>query len=248
MRAEKIAALRAVLSTPELARPVERVALGHAAVDVHLKGGLERGCLHEVFSVIGHEAVATGFATGLAIRMIGKKHLLWIRQDFSALEFGEISATGLLEFGLDPSRLLMFRAASSEDALRAANDALSCAALGAVMIEIPSDPKILDMTTSRRLTLACAQHKVTAFLLRLAARPGFNTAETRWQVRAASSFRQGENWGQPVFQVELLRNRHGSTGQWIMEWNGDERIFKAPDGSGKNTTTDRRPVVSATVD
>jgi hypothetical protein len=157
MRAEKIAALRASLAKPGLEEISRRIPLGHGAADLCLKGGLERGVLHEVFAAISHEAAATGFAAGLAARVAARKRLLWIRQDFSALEFGALSATGLLEFGIDPARLLLLCVADAADALRAANDALSCAALGAVVIEIPGKPKILDLMASRRLTLACAK-------------------------------------------------------------------------------------------
>ena len=95
MHIEKIAALRASLAKPGLEEASIRVPLGHAAADLCLKGGLERGVLHEVFAAIGHEAAATGFTAGLAARVAARKRLLWIRQDFSALEFGELSATGL---------------------------------------------------------------------------------------------------------------------------------------------------------
>ena len=228
MRAEKIAALRASLARPGLEEISARIPLGHAEADLCLKGGLKRGVLHEVFAATGHEAAATGFAAGLAARMAGGKRLLWIHQDFSALEFGELSATGLLEFGLDPSRLLLLCVANAVDGLRAANDALSCAALGAVVIEIPGQPKILDMMASRRLTLASAQKTVTAFLLRFGAEPDASTAETRWLVHAAFSKAQKENWGHPVFEASLVRNRHGRTGQWVMEWNCDDGLFQNP--------------------
>ena len=244
MQVKTIEALRAFLAKPELGDEVRlRVPLGHTMADLYLKGGLERGVLHEVFSVIGHEAAATGFAAGLAMRVSEAKHVLWIAQDFCATEFGALSATGLLELGFDPSRLLMLCVANADDGLRAAGDALTCRALGAVVIEVPGHPKILDMTTSRRLTLACAQNNVTAFLLRFAAKPSFSTAETRWLVRGAVSKTQ-ENWGQPIFQASLLRNRHGQTGEWMMEWCGDERIFKAP----HEAKADYRPLVSASVD
>jgi protein ImuA len=228
MRTEKIAALRASLAKPGLQEIFPRIPLGHSAADLCLRGGIERGMLHEVFAAIGHEAAATGFAAGLAARVAGNKPLLWIRQDFSAQEFGELSAPGFLELGLDPAHLFLLCVTDAADGLRAANDALSCAALGAVVIEIPGNPKILDMMATRRLTLACAHRAVTAFLLRLGARPDVSTAETRWLVRAASSLTQGENWGHPVFQVDLLRNRHGQTGNWIMEWKCDEGLFQNP--------------------
>jgi protein ImuA len=226
MRAEKIAALRASLAKPGLEEASPRIPLGHAAADLCLKGGLESGVLHD-------------FAAGLAARMAARKRLLWIRQDFSALEFGELSATGFLEFGIDPARLLLLCVGDASDALRAANDALSCAALGAIVIEIPGRPKILDLRASRRLTLASAQKTVTAFLLRFNAEPEASTAETRWLVRAGVSPPQAENWGHPVFEAGLVRNRHGRTGKWGMEWSCDDGLFKE---------ADRGAVVSAPAD
>ena len=245
MRAEKIAALRASLARPGLEEASIRVPLGHAAADLCLKGGLERGVLHEVFAGLGHEAVATGFTAGLAARVALGKRLLWIRQDFSALEFGELSATGLLEFGIDPECMLLLCVADAADALRAANDALSCAALGAVVIEIPGKPKILNLMASRRLTLAAAQKTVTAFLLRFNAQPEASTAETRWLVRAAASPPREENWGHPVFEAGLIRNRHGRTGEWVMEWSCDEGLFKEADRGAVVSAPSDRPVAAA---
>ncbi len=245
MRAEKIAALRASLAKPSLEEIPIRIPLGHAAADLCLKGGLKRGVLHEVFASIGHEAAATGFTVGLAARVAMGKHLLWIRQDFSALEFGELSATGFLEFGIDPARLLLLCVGDAADALRAANDALSCAALGAVVIEIPGKPKILDLMASRRLTLTCAQKNVTAFLLRFTTPPDASTAETRWLVRAAASPPQEENWGLPVFEAGLIRNRHGRTGEWVMEWSCDDGLFKEADRGAVVSAPCDRPAATA---
>lgn len=244
MHSHKIAALRASLTRPGLEETSIRIPLGHPAADLCLKGGLEPGVLHEVFAGLGHEAAATGFTAGLAARMAARKRLLWIRQDFSALEFGELSATGLLEFGIDPERMLLLRVADAADALRAANDALSCAALGAVVIEIAGTPKILDLMASRRLTLVCAQKSVTAFLLRFNAEPEASTAETRWLVRAAASPPQAENWGHPVFEAGLVRNRHGRTGEWVMEWNCDDDLFKEADRGAVVSAPCDRPVAA----
>jgi protein ImuA len=228
MRMEKMAALRAFLHKPGLEEALPRIPLGHGAADLCLKGGLPRGVLHEVFAVVGHEATATGFVAGLAARVAGNRQVLWIRQDFSALEFGELSAPGFVELGLNPEHLMLLCVPDAADGLRAANDALSCAALGAVVIEIAGKPKVLDLMATRRLTLACAQKAVTAFLLRLGAQPDASTAETRWLVRAAASPAGHENWGHPIFKADLLRNRSGTTGHWVMEWNCDEGLFQGP--------------------
>lgn len=241
--AAKRAALRSYLARAELEDPEThgRVPLGHDDADACLQGGLHRGGLHEIFAEGGHETTATGFAAALSFRVAASKHVLWIRQDFSAVEFGELAPTGLLELGLDPARLLQLRLADAADALRAGYDALSCAALGAVVIEIPGDPKILDLMASRRLTLASAQKGVAAFVLRFNAKSTASTAETRWHVRAARSSDKEENWGCLAFETELVRNRHGRTGHWIMEWDCDNGLFREPCGK---TATDSGAVVS----
>jgi hypothetical protein len=246
-RAAKIAALRAALARPELEDPQTHVhvPLGYDDVDASLRGGLCRGALHEIFAEGGHEAAATGFAAALSFLAGADKRVLWIRQDFSAIEFGDLAAAGLLELGLDPAHLLLVRLADAADVLRAASDALSCAALGAVVIELPGDPKILDMVANRRLTLASAQKGVTAFLLRFNAKPRLSTAETRWRVRAARSLDKEENFGSPVFETELVRNRHGGTGRWVMEWRCDDGLFQKPCGRGAEDTG---AVVSAPCD
>ncbi len=210
-------------------------------MDTCLKGGLRRGALHEVYAAgTGDEVAATGFAAGVAARLAGKRAILWIRQDFSALEYGELAATGLLELGLDPARVFLLRVGDVNDALRAASDALTCAGLGAVILEIRGQAKALDLVASRRLTLGAAQKNVAAILLRFAAKPDASTAETRWRVTAATSASQEEHWGRPRARVELLRNRHGQPGHWVMEWSTDDGIFREP--------ADRRVVVSASAD
>ena len=236
-RVENLTTLKAFLDKPGLEEAPIRTPLGYDEIDLCMKGGLQHGVLHEVFSATGHEAAATGFVACLASRAAATKHLLWIGQDFSAHEFGELSPTGLLELGLDPALMLLLTVTNASDGLRAANDALSCAALGAVVIEIPGSPKILDLVASRRLTLAATQKSVTPFLLRLSAQPDASTAETRWLVRGAASQTQNEDWGYPAFEASLVRNRHGKTGHWFMEWNCDGRIFQS-------STADHSAVVS----
>jgi protein ImuA len=220
-----------------------RVALGHADADATLQGGLAVGAMHEVFTDAGRQsAAATGFVAGLAGRVAARRPLVWVRQDFTEIESGALSMSGWAELGLDPRLLVTVRAADVDTALRTAADALACDALGAVVLEVWGQARQLDLVASRKLTLAAQASGVTGLLLRLAAEPQPSTAETRWIVRAAHSppaapltpaaalvpAAAWSAWGAPVFEAELVRNRHGPVGRWFMEWKCDECLFSKP--------------------
>jgi protein ImuA len=210
-----------------------RVALGHAEADATLQGGLALGAVHEVFTEAGRQsAVATGFVAGLAGRAAARRPLLWVRQDFAERESGALSLRGWGELGLDPRLLVTVRAPDVEAALRTTADALACDALGAVVLETLGESRQFDLVASRKLTLAARGSGVTALLLRVAATPSASTAETRWIVRSAHSppGTLWQIWGAPMVDAQLVRNRHGPNGHWIMEWKCDECLFReAPD-------------------
>src|SRR6201985_1133006 len=109
----------------------------------------------------------------------------------------------------------------------AVRSALACDALGGVVLEVWGQARQLDLVASRKLTLAAQASGVTALLLRVAAEPEASTADTGWILRAAHS-PPGSAWGAPVFDAQLVRNRRGPVGRWIMEWKCDECLFKKP--------------------
>jgi protein ImuA len=213
-----------------------KAPLGHADADATLQGGLALGAMHEVFADAGRQsAAATGFVAALAGRVsatqLPHRPLVWIRQDFTELESGAVSTCGLVELGLDPRPLVTVRAADVDHALRTAADALACDAVGAVVLEVWGDARQFDLTASRKLTLAAQASGATCLLLRMAAEPQPSTAETRWIVRAAHSpppSSPWSAWGAPLFDAQLVRNRHGPVGRWIMEWKCDECLFGKP--------------------
>jgi protein ImuA len=206
----------------------DRVTLGHGLADAALGGGLLRGVVHEIFAEGRQSAAATGFVAGLVRRVSARRPLLWVRQDFAELESGALSMSGFAELGLDPRLVVSVRAPDVASTLRTAADALACDALGAVVMEIWGETRQFDLVTSRKLTLAARMSGVTGLLLRPAAVPSPSTAETRWIVRAAHSppGKVWQAWGAPVLDTQLVRNRHGPTGQWIMEWKCDECLFR----------------------
>src|SRR3954470_11123321 len=244
-RTNTLAALRGSIDrieTPAQAGAPGRVALGHVDVDATLQGGLAVAAVHEVFAEGRQSATATGFIAGLAGRAAARRPLVWVRQDFTEIESGALSMRGLAELGLDPRLLVTVRAADVEAALRTAADALACDALGGVVLEVWGEARQLDLVASRKLTLAAQASGVTGLLLRLGAEPAPSTAETRWIVRAAHSppapsvmpspasmpAAAWSAWGAPMFDAQLVRNRHGPVGRWIMEWKCDECLFKKP--------------------
>jgi protein ImuA len=212
--------------------------LGHAEADSVLHGGLVRGALHEVFA---RDASASGFTICAAQRSNAGKRILWIVQDFSAIEHGAVSPSGLAELGIDPARFFLLRAADAADALRAGVDALSCSGLGAVIMELIGNPKVLDLVASRRLVLAAQNKSITAFLLRHDAASEPSAAQTRWQIRSLPSAAV-QDWGMPRFEAALVRNRQGETGHWVMEWNCDDGVFrKAVDQAAHHGAVVRAP-------
>jgi len=211
-----------------LAEENRKIPLGHTGADKALLGGILPGALHEIYAEERDTVSASAFAAMLALRVSkGRKFLLWVRQDFTSQLCGQLSPQGLNDLGLDPNRLLLVQTKNPGEALRAASDSLSCKALGAIVLEVWKHPKALDLVTSRKFTLRASASHVTIFLIRISA-PDImpSTAETRWLVRAMRTPSFVEDWGSPLFEASLLRNRHGHTGAWAMEWNCDARVFR----------------------
>lgn len=227
-RSERLVALRKALAAYE-AQGEESASERLSPSEMALGCALKRNALHEVYARDASSgAVAAGFAAGIAMRLGGNRPLFWITTDYATLEYGGVTGSGFLEFGIDPRQLVFVRLPKDDDALRAAGDILSCAYIGAVVLEIEGKVKTLDLVTSRRISLAAADRNIPAILLRLGSPPMPSAAETRWLVHAAPSPPPGEenDWGRAAFDVRLLRNRHGQTGEWRMEWDGEYGFFR----------------------
>ena len=190
--------------------------LGVAAIDEALGGGLVRGALHEIAAPSeAHLAAATGFALALAAREHAR--LVWIAEDMALAESGAPYGPGLDAFGLAPERLLTVAVARPRDLLWAMEEALRCRAVGVVIGEVRLG--VIDAVAVRRLSLAAAESGALALLLRAAPADEASTAATRWIVGAALN---------ACFAVELVRNRRGPIGTWILEWSdSDERFLLA---------------------
>lgn len=232
-RTEHIHALRQVLTRLDpvgQAGVTNRFAFGETALDDRLGGGLARGAIHEVFASRTPDApAAAGFVTGLVLRACGRAgHVVWIRQRHAQEETGKLYPPGLAEMGLVPENLTLVLVRDVADLLRAGLEAARCAALGAVVIEPWGHSKHLDMTATRRLSLAAGESGVTCLLFRVGTEPGPSAAATRWRVEAAPSRPLAAGApGFPALTATLLRHR-GGLGRtlWHLEWDRDTLSFR----------------------
>lgn len=116
-------------------------------------------------------------------------------------------------------RLIHVVAEKAEDALFALEEGLRCRELACVIGEVSGNPKALDFTASRRLSLTAEKHGVPLWLVRLDAARDLSSARLRWSVRAAPSARP--RWNRqapstPAWHAELFRARAHPPGEWIL--------------------------------
>jgi len=205
-------------------RPALPKTLRPPVQDARWRPGLGGSALHgEVFAPAGEgSGAALALALALDAALPGEERTwLWV-QDAAALRQGGRPYRP----GLPPAlrhRLIHVAATTPEDALFALEEGLRCRDLAFVIGEVAGNPRALDFTASRRLSLAVERHGVPLWLVRLDARPDLSSARQRWQARAAPSLPPRWNPaapGAPAWQAELFRARAHPPGQWIVR---DER-------------------------
>ena len=199
-----------------------------AAREKRWRPGLASPFHNEVFAS-SDGANGAGFALALArdaMRAAGKgvlaesedqRQILWV-QDRAALRLtGRPYRQGL------PSelrhRLIHVEAKTSQDALFALEEGLRCRDLAFVLGEVAGNPKALDFTASRRLSLAAEKHGVPLWLVRLDAEADLSSARMRWKVAAAPSPAGRWNTAAPevsAWQAALFRARRHAPGEWTL--------------------------------
>jgi protein ImuA len=218
-----------------------------ADVDAALGGGLSRGALHEIAAVSEADmAAATGFALALAGRGARARAVLWIAEDMALAESGTLYGPGLDEAGLAPDQVITVAAADARTVLWAMEEALRCRAIGAVIGEIRK-PNAVDAVAGQRLSLAAHQRHGFALLLRAEPDPRPLAAATRWVIGPAPSAQAPHGTGPPALRAELVRNRHGRTGSWVLEWNRAEQRFDLASAHPQpmaETAADRPPLAA----
>lgn len=151
---------------------------------------------------------------------------LWV-QDTRAMRLGGRP----YQPGLPPrlrQGLIHVAAKRPEDALFALEEGLRCRDLAFVIGEIAGNPKALNFTAARRLSLAVERHGVPLWLVRLDAQRELSSARQRWAARSAPSLPPRWNRsapGTPAWRAELFRSRAHPPGTWVLEGDfGNVRI------------------------
>jgi len=238
--------LQALQKAPGIEGRPGTLPFGIPAIDTILGGGLARGALHEIAATgEAHLPAAAGFALAVvslscpalcrastSFDCIRKRNVdgrdkpghdrsavIWISEDMALAESGAPHGTGLDAFGLAPEQLVTVSAAHRRDLLWAMEEALRCHATTAVIGEMRAGT--IDGVAIRRLSLAAAESGTLALLLRTEPPNDASTAATRWLVGAAPSIASGT----PRLATQLVRNRRGPTGTWILEWSDSDGQF-----------------------
>jgi protein ImuA len=219
-------------SSPSFSRVREGRAdagvLSLGAPDAVLRGGLGLSELHELTPAAPvHLGAALGFALALAALAPARGGgIVFVQQDFAALEAGALYGLGCDLFGLSPARLILVRAASPRDGLWAMEEALKTRGLAAVIGELAQSAEAADLTATRRLSLAAQKGGGLALLLRQYGFTGTSAAATRWQITAAPGMGDGfGGLGSTAFSLSLTKNRRGPCGAWVVQWDHHAKRF-----------------------
>jgi protein ImuA len=146
-----------------------------------------------------------------------RRQVLWVQDRRAIQRSGRPYAQGLPREMR--GQLIHVEAGSPEDALFALEEGLRCRDFACVIGEITGNPRALDFTASRRLSLAAEKHGTALWLVRLEAEADLSSARMRWRVEAAPS--ASPRWnaaapGAPVWKAELFRARRHAPGKWIL--------------------------------
>ena len=227
-----MASIHSSSSTDAACKPAHGLVPGMLARVGPLAGrwapGQEADCRHtEIFAAAG-EASGAGLALAFALDRASKAQTrqpadcdqrpwLWV-QDKAARRLGGRPYRAGLPQALR-HRLVHVAAESPEDALFALEEGLRCRDLAFVVGEIAGNPRALDFTASRRLSLAAERHGVPLWLVRLGARRDLGSARMRWEARAAPSPPprwNGHAPGPPRWHADLFRSHTFQPGQWVL--------------------------------
>ncbi|MGB7418289.1 MAG: recA-like protein [Erythrobacter sp.] len=228
----------------------DEIAALSSAREARWRPGLAEQPWHsEIFAGTG-DASGAGFALALARDALAaaashadpladvqdRRQVLWVQDARAIKRCGRPFLHGLPDDLRD--RLIHVEAKTPEDALFALEEGLKCREIACIIAEIVGNPRALDFTASRRLSLAAERHGVALWLVRLEAEADLSSARMRWRICAAPSPRPRWNMDAPgpaAWDAQLFRARGHAPGNWILN-HADKRLAVRRAGDGADAT------------
>ncbi len=205
-------------------------SFGLAALDGCFSlAGLPFGA-HQIARSPGEDAPALLFAllmTARRFRADPSAQALVVQEQAALNEAGALYGPGLMALGLDPGRLALATARAGAEALRIVDEAVRSGAVSVVLAEAPRAAPRIDLAVTQRLNLYGRQTS-TLTLLVTPDLDATSAAMTRWRVRAGPSTAARSYLGPPALDLDLVRNRLGPVGRFLVEWSSDDVVFRPP--------------------
>jgi protein ImuA len=215
--------------------------VGVEPLDALLGGGLPLAALTEIHAQTARASgVAAGFALALGVTLLSQTPdkrlpLLWLGTAEVFSEAGFPYAAGLHRaYGISPSQLLFAEAPKLSDALWIGEEAARLPDLAGVILELRGNPRMLDLTATRRLHRRARAAGRPVFLLRQSAEPTPTAAPVRLRVEPApATLRQTltgplqGSLGPPGLLLTVDKSRTARPGTFTLEWNPHERRLQA---------------------
>lgn len=146
---------------------------------------------------------------------------LWVQDRLSMVDAGRPWFAG---WG---GTVWTLRLSHPRDALIAAEEALPCRALSAVVVELHGNPAALSFTATRRLAVRAEASGVRLWLIRHAAQPDSSALRDRWRVSSLPSTPHADDPaapGDPHWRAELFRSRDKRPGVWAVRHDAADRL------------------------
>lgn len=228
-------------------------------LDALLGGGLPLGALTEIHAPTARAAgAAAAFALAMGYGLLQREPqkqlpLLWLATRDAFSEAGLPYAAGIREtFGIPAHRLLFAEAPKLGDTLWIAEQAARLPDLAGVILELRGNPRMLDLTATRRLHRRAQAAGRPVFLLRQSAEQTPTAAPVRLIVSPAPAApRQtlagplNGSLGPPGLLLTVAKSRTARPGTFTLEWNPHDRRFQLR--SANQSSAQTQPAVSGTV-
>ncbi|MFC4347619.1 ImuA family protein [Kordiimonas lipolytica] len=209
--------LQAQLGSAGVTLPALGPDVTDAADRTEMLTSLAYGEVHELWAETIVDYTAAMACLLMAVRD-SDKPILWVTSRAVALDHGLPYGPGLKQYDIAPERIILVQAHKAIDALWAVEEGLKTDAFATVVGEC--DP--VDLTASRRLTLAAQTHGSRCLLLIRSPEAPSSGAHSRFRIAPAASLNalfDAKAPGDARGTINLVKHRGGERPFSItMEW------------------------------